>query len=93
LKEIIDKSLIIAEQNVELERLRALVTEPTTTNDPIQQGIAIGDFKDTEIEVDAATLDHIEENATYGVLEPVNTPLRQIRASLMPPLLVQRNNH
>jgi hypothetical protein len=32
LKETVDKSVIIADQKAELEHLRALVKEPTTTN-------------------------------------------------------------
>jgi hypothetical protein len=44
------------------------------------------------MEVDTAALDHVVENMTYGVLEPMNTPICQRRTSLMP-LLVQHNNH
>jgi hypothetical protein len=44
-----------------------------------------------DMEVDAAVLDHVIDGVTYGVLEPVNTPIGQRTASLMPPL-VQHNN-
>jgi hypothetical protein len=45
------------------------------------------------MEVDAAALDHVVENVTYKVLEPVTIPVCQRRASLMPSLLVHHNNH
>jgi hypothetical protein len=92
LKETIDKSLIIVEQNAKLEHFCALVKEPTTTNDVPQWDGAIGDLEDTKMEVNAATLDHVVVNVTYRVLEPVSTPICQRRASFMPPL-VQYNNH
>jgi hypothetical protein len=85
LKETVDKSIIIANQNTEFECLRALVKEPTATNDAPQQGISIVELEDTELEVDVAELDHIVENVTYRVLEPVTTPLGQRRASPMFP--------
>jgi hypothetical protein len=37
------------------------------------------------MEVDAAALDHVIENATYRLLEPVTMPLGRKRANLMPP--------
>jgi hypothetical protein len=37
------------------------------------------------MEVDAAALDHVVENTTYRLLEPVTTPLGRRRANLMPP--------
>jgi hypothetical protein len=43
------------------------------------------------MEVDAAALNRVVENATYGLLEPVTTPLGRRRANLMPtPLPTQQ---
>jgi hypothetical protein len=62
-----------------------LVKEPTTTNDAPQQGVATTELEDTKMEVDATALDHVIENMTYRLVEPVTTPLSQRRATLMPP--------
>jgi hypothetical protein len=85
LKETVDKSVIITDQKVELECLCALVKEPIATIDALQQGVATAKSEDIEIKVDTAVLDHVVENVTYKVLEPVTTPLSRRRASLMPP--------
>jgi hypothetical protein len=74
LKENEDKSLIIAEQKAEVEYLHTLVKKPTATNDVLQYVGASGDLEDTNMEVDATTLDHVIEDVTYGVLKPMNTP-------------------
>ena len=37
------------------------------------------------MEVDATALDYVVENATYGLLEPVTTPLGRRRVNFMPP--------
>jgi hypothetical protein len=37
------------------------------------------------MEVDVVALDHIVENATYGLVDPVTTPLSHRRENLMPP--------
>jgi hypothetical protein len=37
------------------------------------------------MEVDVVALDHVVENATYGLVEPVTTPLGHRRENLMPP--------
>jgi hypothetical protein len=37
------------------------------------------------MEVDVVALNHVVENATYGLVEPVTTPLGRRRANLMPP--------
>jgi hypothetical protein len=68
-----------------LERLRSLVTKPTTTNDALQRISAIGDSEDINMEVDATALDHVIDGVTYGILEPVNTPIGRKTTSLMPP--------
>jgi hypothetical protein len=49
------------------------------------------DSKDTYMEVDVAPLDHVMDSVTYGVLELVNIPISQRKASLMF-FLVQHNN-
>jgi hypothetical protein len=85
LKETVDKSVIIADQKVELDRLRSLLNESTTTNVAPQQGVPTTQSEDTEMEVDVVTLDHIVENATYGLVDPVTTPLGRRRENLMPP--------
>jgi hypothetical protein len=85
LKEIVDKSVIIADQKVELEHLPSLLNEPTAVNEASQQGVPIAESEETEMEVDAVTLNNIIENATYGLVEPVTMPLGRRRANLMPP--------
>jgi hypothetical protein len=85
LKETVDKSVIIADQKVELDRLRSLLNESTTVNVAPQQGVPTTESEDTEMEVDVVALDHIVENATYGLLDPVTTPLGRRRENLMPP--------
>jgi hypothetical protein len=62
-----------------------LLNESRTTNEAPQQGVPTTESEETEMEVDAAALDHIVENATYRLLEPVTTPLGRRRANLMPP--------
>jgi hypothetical protein len=37
------------------------------------------------MEVDVVALNHVVENVTYGLVEPVTTPLGRRRPSLMPP--------
>jgi hypothetical protein len=37
------------------------------------------------MEVDVVALNHIVKNATYGLVEPITTPLGRRRRSLMPP--------
>jgi hypothetical protein len=44
-------------------------------------------LEETEMEVDVAALDHVVENATYGLLESITMPLGHRRANLMPPPL------
>jgi hypothetical protein len=85
LKETVDKSVIIADQKVELDRLRSLFNESRTANEAPQQGVSTAESEEIEMEVDAAALDHVVENATYGLLEPITTPLGRRRANLMPP--------
>jgi hypothetical protein len=85
LKETVDKSVIIADQKVELDRLRSLLNESRTANEAPQQGVSTAESEEIEMEVDAAALDHVVENATYGLLEPITTPLGRRRANLMPP--------
>jgi predicted lipoprotein len=75
LKENEDKSLVIAKQKAELERLRASVKEPIATIDASKRVGASGDLEDTDMEVNVAVLDHVVEDVTYGVLEPLNTPI------------------
>jgi hypothetical protein len=79
LKETVDKSVIIAHQKVELDRLRLLLNESP------QQGVPAAESEETEMEVDAAALDHVVENATYGLLEPITSPLGRKRENLMLP--------
>jgi hypothetical protein len=86
LKEIVDKSVIIADQKVELDRLRSLLNKSRTANEAPQQGVPTTESEETEMEVDAAALDHVVENATYRLLEPVTMPLSRKRANLIPPL-------
>jgi hypothetical protein len=86
LKETVDKSVIIANQKVELDRLRSLLNESRTANEASQQGVPTAESEETKMEVDAAALNHVMENATYGLLEPVTTPLGRKRENLMPPL-------
>jgi hypothetical protein len=85
LKETIDKSVIIANQKVELDRLRSLLNESTTANVAPQHGVPATQSEDTEMEVDVVALDHVVENATYGLVDPVTTPLCRRRENLMPP--------
>jgi hypothetical protein len=92
LKETVDKSVIIADQKVELERLHSLVNEPTTTNEAPQQGVPTAESEDTEMKVDAAAFDHVVENATYGLLEPVTSHLAEDKqVSCL--FFFQHNNH
>jgi hypothetical protein len=83
LKETVDKSVIIADQKAELDRLCSLLNESTTTNVAPPQGVPIAQSEDTKMEVDVVTLDHIVENATYGLVEPVTTPLGHRRANVI----------
>jgi hypothetical protein len=85
LKETVDKSVIIADQKVELDRLRSLLNESTTANVAPQLGVPAVQSEDTKMEVDVVALNHVVENATYGLVEPVTTPLGRRRPSLMPP--------
>jgi hypothetical protein len=85
LKETVDKSVTIADQKVELDRFRSLLNESTTANVAPQLGVPAVQSEDTEMEVDVVTLNHVVENATYGLVEPVTTPLGRRRPSLMPP--------
>jgi hypothetical protein len=85
LKETVDKSVIIADQKVELDHLRSLLNESRTANEAPQQGVPTAESEETKMEVDAAALNHVVENATYGLLEPITTPLGRRRANLMPP--------
>jgi hypothetical protein len=85
LKETVDKSVIIADQKVELDRLRSLFNESTTANVAPQQGVPATQSEDTEMEVDVVALDHVVENATYGLVDLVTTPLGRRRENLMPP--------
>jgi hypothetical protein len=87
LKETVDKSVIIADQKVELERLHAVVKEPTTTNDARQEVVTSAETEDTDMEVDVVTLDHVVENVTYGLVETETMLLGRRRATLMPPLI------
>jgi hypothetical protein len=84
LKEIVDKNIIIIDQKVELNRLRSLLNESRTANEAPQQGVPTAKSEETKMEVDAAALDHVVENATYRLLKPVTTPLGCSRANLMP---------
>jgi hypothetical protein len=86
LKETVDKSIIIADQKIELDRLRSLLNESTIANVALQQGVPATQLEDTKMEVDVVALDHVVENATYGLVEPVTMPLGRRRANLMPPL-------
>jgi hypothetical protein len=85
LKETVDKSVIIADQKAELERLLALVKEPTATNVAPQAVVTIAEAENTEMEVHVVALDHIVENVTYGLVETETMPLGRRRASLIPP--------
>jgi hypothetical protein len=85
LKKTVDKSVIIADQKVELDRLCSLLNESTTANVAPQQGVPAAQSDNTEMEVDVVALDHVVENATYGLVEPVTTPLGRRRENLMPP--------
>jgi hypothetical protein len=85
LKEMVDKSVIIVDQKVELDRLRSLLNESTTANVAPQQGVSATQSEDTEMEVDVVALNHVVENATYGLVDPVTTPLGCRRKNLMPP--------
>jgi hypothetical protein len=78
LKETVDKSVIIADQKVELDRLRSLLNESRTANVAPQQGVPAAQSEDTEIEVDVVALDHVVENTTYGLVEPITMPLGRI---------------
>lgn len=83
MKETIDKSVIIANQKAELERLRELVKEPTATNDAWQEVVTTAETEDTETEVGIVTLDHVVENVTYGLVETKTMLLGRRRVSLM----------
>jgi hypothetical protein len=85
LKETVDKSVIITDQKVELDYLCSLLNESTTANVALQQGVPAAQSEDTKMEVDVVALDHVVENATYGLVEPVTTPLGRSRGNLMPP--------
>jgi hypothetical protein len=85
LEEVVDKNIIIADQKVELNRLRSLLNESTTANVAPQLGVPIVQSEDTEMEVDVVALNHVVENATCGLVEPVTMPLGRRRPSLMPP--------
>jgi hypothetical protein len=87
LKETVDKSVIIADQKAELEHLRALVKEPTTTNNAWQEVVITIETEDTKMEVNVVALDHVIENVTYGLVETETMPLGRRRAILMPPLI------
>jgi hypothetical protein len=87
LKETVDKSVIIADQKVELELLCALVKEPTSTNVAPQEVVTTVEAEDTKMEVDVVALDHVVENVTYGLVETETMPLGRRRASLIPPLI------
>jgi hypothetical protein len=75
LKETIDKSVIIADQKVELDCLCSLLNESTTANVAPELGVPAVQSEDTEMEVDVVALNHVVENATYRLVEPVTTPL------------------
>jgi hypothetical protein len=75
LKETVEKSVIIADQKVELDHLRSLLNESTTANVAPQLGFLAVQSEDTEIEVDVVALNHVVKNATYGLVEGVTTPL------------------
>jgi hypothetical protein len=62
-----------------------LLNESRTANEASQQGVPTAESEETKMEIDAATLDHVVENATYGLLEPITTPLGYRRENLMPP--------
>ena len=85
LKETVDKSVIIVDQKVGLDRLRSLLNESTTVNVAPQYGVPAAQSKDAQMEVDVITLNHVVENATYGLVEPFSTPLGHRRENLMPP--------
>jgi hypothetical protein len=85
LKETVDKNVIIADQKVELNRLQSLLNKSRTANEAPQQGVHAAQSEDTEMEVDVVALDHVVENATYGLVEPITMPLGRRRANLMPP--------
>ena len=87
LKETVDKSVIIADQKVELDRLHSLFNESTTANVAIQQGVPAAQSENTKMEVDVVALNYVVKNVTYRLVEPVTTPLGCRRANLMPPLL------
>jgi hypothetical protein len=87
LKETVDKSVIIVDQKIELDRLRSLFNESTTVNVAPQLGVPAVQSEDTEMEVDVVVLNHVVKNATYGLVETVTTPLGRRRLSLMPPPL------
>jgi hypothetical protein len=90
LKETVDKSVIIADQKAELERLRKLVKEPIATNDVRQEVVNTVETEDTKMEVDVVVLNHVLENVTYGLVETKTMPLGRRRASLMPPPNLQQ---
>jgi hypothetical protein len=75
LKETVDKSVIITDHKAELERLRALVKEPTATNIAPQAVVTTAEAEDTKMEVDVVALDHVVENMTYGLVETETMPL------------------
>jgi hypothetical protein len=85
LKKTVDKSVIIADQKVELDHLHWLLNESRTANEAPQQGVSTAKSEETEMEVDAAALNRVVKNATYGLLEPVTMLLGHRQANLMPP--------
>jgi hypothetical protein len=85
LKKIVDKSVIIADQKVELDRLCSLLNESRTANKALQQGVLTAESEETKMEVDATALDHVIENATYGLLDLVTLLLGRRRENLMLP--------
>ena len=75
MKETIDKSVIIADQKAEFERLCALVKEPIATNDAPQEIVTIAETEDTKMEVDVVVLNHVVESVAYGLVETETMPL------------------
>ena len=65
LKEMVDKSVIIADLKVELKRFRLLFNESTTMNEAPQHVVPAVESEETKMEVDAIALDHIVKNVTY----------------------------
>jgi hypothetical protein len=59
LKETVDKSVIIADQKVELDRLHSSLNESRTANEAPQQDVLAAQSEDTEMEVYVVSLDHV----------------------------------